>query len=619
MKKLSLVAAIFMLATIGYMFLPSHVAGKNEKLIRTNNAVPGRYIVVFDTESSDFARRGHSSENAAREIATSYGAKIDAVYDAVLQGFSAEMSEAKALQMSREPGVLFVEEDSIGTVESVQYNADWGLDRIDQRELPLNSSYVYSNTGAGVNVYIIDTGIRPTHQDFGGRAVAAYDIFTDGQNGVDCHGHGTHVAGSVGSSTYGVAKGANLYGVRVLSCTGSGLVSGFINGINWVAANRVNPAVINFSIGVSSVSSSLNTAINNAVTSGITFVAAAGNNNSNACNYSPGSATSAIIVGATHTTDQRAGYSNFGPCLDIFAPGNYITSLSHASDDGIRSMSGTSMASPLVAGAAALYLQTNPVASPAVVANRLMADSTSGVVTNIEGTNSPNRMLYTWLGNTTPPVPGVVTIIKEVVTATGGTASPETFSYSASNLSNTSFSLIDNNEIPADRFVDNGVFAVTDFDQIVVTQEQKFGWLTMSISCVEAGTGGLPSIQNTTVDLATRTANIKVEEGESVTCTFRSQEIGPTSAPITVSGRVVDSMGAGIPNTTVSLRTAAGGRGVTAVTNSFGYYSFDVVSSQFYVLSANAKRGIQFTPGEHALIITESLIGVDFIGVAVSK
>ncbi len=612
MKKVSFVFAVIVFAAFGYMSLSSPVAGKNEKMVRSHNAVPGRYIVVFDTNSAEFTRKARSTENAAREVAAAYGANVDAVYDTVLHGFSAEMSEAKALELSRDPSVLFVEEDSIGTVNTVQYNPDWGLDRIDQRQGPINGSFVYSNTGAGVNVYILDTGIRPTHEDFGGRASVAYDIY--GENGIDCHGHGTHVAGSVGSSTYGVAKGANLYGVRVLPCNGSGLVSGFINGINWVAANRVNPAVINFSIGVSGISSSLNTAINNAVASGVTFVASAGNNSADACNYSPASASSALVVGGTGTTDSRAGYTNWGPCVDIFAPGSHITSLSHASDTGTRSMSGTSMAAPLVAGAAALYLQSNPVASPTVVMNRLIADSTTGVIANLDGTNSPNRLLYTWLGNTEPPVPGIVTIIKEVVTASGGTASTETFSYSASNLSNTSFALMDNDEIPADRYVDTGVYAVTDFDEVVVTQEQKYGWQTLSISCVEAPTDGLPSVQNTTVDLATRTANIKVEEGESVTCTFRSQEIGPTSAPVTVSGRVTDVNGIGLPNTQVTIYRPGEGRGQTTETNSFGYYSFEVPMSNYYVIAPSIKRGMRFLPDQHGMIVSDSIVGVDFVG-----
>jgi subtilisin family serine protease len=265
------------------------------------------------------------------------------------------------------------------------------LDRIDQRDLPLNTTYNYNNTGADVRAYIIDTGIRTTHNEFGGRAT--WGTNTAGGPDDDCHGHGTHVAGTVGGSTYGVAKGVSLVAVKVLNCAGSGTTTGVISGINWVAANGIEPAVANMSLG-GGASTALDNAVNNAVASGITFAVAAGNSSADACNYSPARAGNAITVGATTSTDARASYSNFGGCVDIFAPGSGITSAWKNSNSAKKTISGTSMATPHVTGVAALYLQGHPSANPGTVAGALTSSASTNKISN-PGSGSPNLLLFT--------------------------------------------------------------------------------------------------------------------------------------------------------------------------------------------------------------------------------
>jgi aqualysin 1 len=406
MRRPLFFVTVFTAAIISLGYFSSATSGKSEKFIRSVNAVPERYIVVLDTAGQVSPGRVRA-EVAAFELAQDYNGTVDKVFSSTIKGFSVIMSAENAEILSGDARVLFVEEDSIASVTSVQLEPEWGLDRIDQRDLPLNGNFGYLSTGSGVNVYVIDSGIRPTHVEFGGRASVAFDALDDGQNGIDCHGHGTHVAGTVGSSTYGVAKNANIFGVRVLPCAGFGLVSHVIMGIDWVVSNRVHPSVINMSIGVSGVSITLNTTIDNAVASGVTFVVAAGNNGSDACLFSPGSASGAIAVGATANNDSRPAYSNYGGCVDIFAPGNGILSLSHLDDTGTRVMNGTSMASPKVAGTAALFLSQNPAATPVMVRDAISLASTLGKVTNIDSA-TPNKLLYTWLNATTASISGRV-------------------------------------------------------------------------------------------------------------------------------------------------------------------------------------------------------------------
>jgi subtilisin family serine protease len=359
----------------------------------SSTAIAGRYIVALkaDVAGAPGSVKARSAvSGAARGLAQRYGGTLVDLYDAAFTGFSVQLSPAQARRLAAHRDVAFVEQDQVLTLDATQNNPPWGLDRIDERNLPLSGTFTYPNTAPDVHAYIIDTGIRTTHTQFGGRASFGAN-FAGGSNS-DCHGHGTHVAGTVGGTTYGVAKEVLLVAVKVLNCQGSGSTSSVVNGINWVTNNAIEPAVANMSLG-GGVSTSIDNAVNNSVASGVTYVVAAGNNNANACNFSPARAASAITVGATGSNDARASFSNFGSCVDIFAPGVGVLSAWRTSNNATRTLNGTSMASPHVAGAAALVLQANPGFSPADVTNFLISNSTTGVVTN-PGSGSPNRLLF---------------------------------------------------------------------------------------------------------------------------------------------------------------------------------------------------------------------------------
>jgi subtilisin family serine protease len=391
MRKIVLfaIAVLFCCGTI-FMSGPVHSQGWKEKVRKNPKKIENNYIVVLDDEV--IGERGENSIAGymADDMSARYKGKLKHVFKHAINGFSIEMSEADAEEMAQDYRVLFVEEDGVVTADTTQSNPPWGLDRIDQRNRPLSGTYTYNWTGSGVRAYIIDTGIRTTHTQFGGRASNVFDAF--GGNGADCNGHGTHVAGTVGGSTYGVAKSALLRGVRVLDCNGSGSTSGVISGVDWVTSNHINPAVANMSLG-GGISSALDTAVNNLSNSGVTIAVAAGNSNADACSSSPARAANAITTGSTTSTDARSSFSNFGTCVDIFAPGSSILSSYFSSDTATATLSGTSMASPHVAGVAALYKQANPSASATTIRNALVNNATTNVITNV-GTGSPNRLLY---------------------------------------------------------------------------------------------------------------------------------------------------------------------------------------------------------------------------------
>ncbi|MEH1164817.1 S8 family serine peptidase [Micromonospora sp. CPCC 205539] len=409
-----------------------------------DTAVADSYIVVFkDTAVS----RGAVGDNADRLVGR-HGGTVARTYGAALRGFEIRVGAKAAARIAADPAVAYVEQNHTVSIAGTQTNPpSWGLDRIDQRNLPLNSSYTYPNTASNVHAYIIDTGVLFGHNDFGGRAVSGFDA-VDGGSADDCNGHGTHVAGTVGGSAYGVAKGAQIVGVRVLNCQGSGTNAQVVAGIDWVTANAIKPAVANMSLG-GGANSSIDTAVANSISSGVTYAVAAGNGNAlgvrqNACNYSPARVASAITVGATQNTDAAASFSNFGTCVDILAPGVNITSAWYTSASATNTISGTSMASPHVAGASALVLSANPSWSPQQVRDYLVTNSTPNVVTNV-GTGTPNQLLY--VVNGTPPANDFSVSVSPTsgstapggsVTATVGTAttagSAQSVSLSASGL-----------------------------------------------------------------------------------------------------------------------------------------------------------------------------------------
>jgi subtilisin family serine protease len=333
-----------------------------------------------------------------RSVAAVLGISPKYVYTTAVNGFAGTLNAGQLNAIRHNPNVEYVEADVPVQASVLQTGATWGLDRIDQASLPLSTTFSYLATGLGVRAYIVDTGIRLTHAQLVGRASTGFDAVTPGGTAADCNGHGTHVAGTVGGTTHGVAKAVSLVAVRVLDCNGSGTTAGVIAGVDWVANNAVLPAVANLSLG-GGANTTLDNAVKAAVARGVTFVVAAGNGNifgiaQNACNVSPARVPEAITVGATTNADRKASYSNFGTCLDIFAPGSSITSSWHTNDTATNSISGTSMAAPHVAGVAALYLQNNPGASPATVTGALTGGATLNKVTSA-GTGSPNRLLFT--------------------------------------------------------------------------------------------------------------------------------------------------------------------------------------------------------------------------------
>lgn len=376
-------------------------------------AIPQQYIVVFHTPQqalSDLRSQQQWTSQQVNELVNKTGVTALRTFDQTISGMLVQADSQQLAALKKVPQVAYIEANSPVQLQPqpgvAQQNPTWGLDRVDQRNLPLDRQFNPAYNGQNVTTYVIDTGVMVEHSDFGGRARHGYDFVDNDAVAQDCNGHGTHVAGTIAGSEYGVAKQAAVVGVRVLNCAGSGTIAGVIAGVDWVAGQQPGQTKIgNMSLG-GGASQALDDAVNRAVGRGVFMAVAAGNNNADACNYSPARAAQVFTVGSSTSADQRSGFSNFGNCVEIFAPGSDIKSAWN--NGGSNTISGTSMASPHVAGVAALYLQQQPALSPAQLGQQLISNATPNVLSGVNG--APNRLVYSETGPVEPPPALKVTV-----------------------------------------------------------------------------------------------------------------------------------------------------------------------------------------------------------------
>ncbi len=562
----------------------SPVAGPTEAapapLLAAVQAQDDRYIVVFRSSVAD-------PDGLTDALIRAHGGSVAYRYRTALKGFAGTLAAQALDGIRRNPNVDYVEADGVMSVigsQSLPTNdQQWGLDRIDQQDLPLNDTYNYQNDGSGVRAYILDTGVKFDHVEYNGRASSGWDFIDNDANASDCHGHGTHVAGTVAGTTVGVAKLASIVSVRVLNCQGSGTWGQVIAGIDWVAANRVLPAVANMSLG-GGFSSSVNQAVNGAVADGVTFAVAAGNSNANACNYSPASAADALTVGASTISDARSSFSNYGSCLDIFAPGSSI--YSSVISGGYQSWNGTSMATPHVAGVAALYLAANGAATPAQVGAAIVNGASANKLSSI-GTGSPNLLLYNQIAQGG---------------GGGGNLPPSaSFTSSCSNLACT---------------FDGG--GSTDGDGFIASYSWAFG---------DGGTSDIESPSHTYAAGGTYTVTLTVTDDDGATDIESKQvSVSPGASVVmhvgdldgsatgnrnnwsaTVSVRVVDQNGQPVSGAAVSGTWSAGasGNGSCSQTDANGWCSISKggvkknVGSVTFSITGVTKSGASYDPADN--------------------